>query len=404
MTDTPEDQPTDAPLAGIRVVEAGRFASAPSCATVLADWGAEVIKLEPPGGDPARAPGSLARSVNPRFDVHNRTRRSVALDLRLPEGRTIADRLLASADVFVTNLRPAALEKLGLAPARQLARNSRLVYGQITGYGLGEAENVASYDHGAFWSASGLAALYADAEGVPPQPTGGLGDRATGTALAGAITAALYRRERTGRGEHVTASLLRTAMWLMASDVADALREPGIGRANDRRRAPVPTLNCFRCADGRWLWLQCMLPDRMWDALLGALDAGWLDDDPRFRSGNRRSLAESGPALVDAFDEIFRQRPLAEWSRRLTAAGIPFAPVRTLDEAVGDRVTDATGAFLDMEHDGTAYRTVNSPCSFGGTGPARPTPSPGVGQDTVEVLAELGVPRSEIDALTEKFR
>lgn len=399
MTDTPQELAPDGPLAGIRVVEAGRFAAAPSCATVLADWGAEVIKLEPPDGDPARGPGSLTQSVNPRFDVHNRTRRSVALDLGLPEGRTIADRLLGAADVFVTNLRPVALEKLGLSPARHLARNPRLVYGQITGYGLGEAENVASYDHGAFWSASGLAALYADAEGVPPQPAGGMGDRATGTALAGAITAALFRRERSGRGEHVTTSLLRTAMWLMASDVADALRVPDLERGNDRTRAPVPTVNCFRCADGRWIWLQCMLPERTWGALLKALDATWLDDDSRFRSGDRRLLAKSGPAFVEALDEIFRQRPLAEWSTRLTAAGIPYAPVRTLGEAVSDPVTVATGAFLDMEHAGTPYRTVNSPCSFVGTEAARRTPSPGVGQHTVEVLAELGVPRSEIDAL-----
>jgi crotonobetainyl-CoA:carnitine CoA-transferase CaiB-like acyl-CoA transferase len=181
--------------------------------------------------------------------------------------------------------------------------------------------------------------------------------------------------------------------------VADALREPGHERGNDRTKAPVPTVNCFRCADGRWLWLQCMLPDRMWGALLTALDAGWLDDDSRFRSGDRRSLAEAGPAFVEALDEIFRQRPLDEWAERLTTAGIPFAPVRTLGEAVGDAVTATSGAFLAMEHAGTAYRTVNSPCSFAGVDAAGRTPSPGVGQHTVEVLTELGVPREEIDAL-----
>ncbi|MFR9802222.1 CoA transferase [Pseudonocardia sp. RS010] len=284
-------------------------------------------------------------------------------------------------------------------PRRQRDRNPRLVYGQITGYGLGPAQDVASYDHGAFWSASGLAALYADGDGVPPQPAGGMGDRATGTALAGAIAAALFRRERTGVGEHVTGSLLRTAMWLMASDVADALREPEGERVNDRTRAPVPTVNCFRCADGRWLWLQCMLPDRMWSALLTALDAHWLDDDSRFRSGDRRSLAKAGPALVEALDELFRQRTLSEWSARLTAAGVPFAPVRSLGEAVADPGTATAGAFLEMEHAGTRYRTVNTPCTFEGTPAAARTASPGVGQHTREVLAELGVPAAEIEAL-----
>lgn len=392
------------PLSGIRVIEAGRFASAPSCATILADWGAEVIKLEPPHGDPARGPGSLpgtngAAGVNPRFDVHNRTRRSVALDLTTLAGQTVARRLIGTADVFVTNMRPVALTRLGLDSATLRAADPRLIYAQVTGYGQGDAQDRRSYDHGAFWSYSGMAALFRDSAGTPPQPAGGMGDRATGSALAGAVCAALFARQRTGHGDHVSVSLLRTAMWLMASDVADALRDPGVPRSIDRLTAPIPTVNCFRCRDGRWLWLQSMLPERDWDVLLTALDARWLDDDPRFRGGDPRLLAESGAALVETLDEIFRQRPRDEWCRRLSAAGLTVAPVQDLADAVRDPVVLGSGAVRQVRYAGGHYATVDSPCTF--AAPRRPpgTRLPAVGAHTEEVVAALGFTGTELAEL-----
>jgi crotonobetainyl-CoA:carnitine CoA-transferase CaiB-like acyl-CoA transferase len=392
------------PLSGVRVIEAGRFASAPSCATILADWGADVIKLEPPGGDPARGPGSVGpansgQRVNPRFDVHNRTRRSVALDLSVPAGRAVARRLVTTADVFVTNLRQTALTRLELDSTTLRAAVPRLIYAQVTGYGDADEENRRSYDHGAFWSYSGMAALFRDGAGTPPQPAGGMGDRATGSALAGAVCAALFARQCTGRGEHVSVSLLSTAMWLMASDAADALRHPAPARGNDRLSAPIPTVNCFRCADGRWLWLQSMLPERDWDALLTALDARWLDDDPRFSGGDGRLLAQARVALTEALDEIFRQRGSAEWCRRLSAAGLTVAEVRELSEAVRDPLVLGSGAIREVRHDGGAYATVSSPCSFGDAPLAEPRPAPAAGADTERVLAELGITGSELTEL-----
>jgi crotonobetainyl-CoA:carnitine CoA-transferase CaiB-like acyl-CoA transferase len=398
------------PLSGIRVIEAGRFASAPSCATILADWGAEVIKLEPPGGDPARGPGSVdpanpdspanaAQRVNPRFDVHNRTRRSVALDLSVPDGRGVARRLITAADVFVTNLRQKALTRLELDSTTLRATAPQLVYAQVTGYGDADEENRRSYDHGAFWSYSGMAALFRDSAGTPPQPAGGMGDRASGSALAGAVCAALFARQRTGRGEHVSVSLLSTAMWLMASDAADALRTLAPARGIDRLSAPIPTVNCFRCADGRWLWLQSMLPERDWDALLTALDARWLDDDPRFSGGDGRLLAQGRAALTEALDEIFRQRGAAEWCRRLSSAGLTVAEVRELSEAVRDPLVLGSGAIREVKYDGGAYATVSSPCLFEGAPLAEPRPAPAVGADTEQVLAELGITGSELTEL-----
>ena len=391
------------PLQGIRVIEAGRFASAPSCATILADWGAEVIKLEPPGGDPARGPGSLdpeaGQLVNPRFDVHNRTRSSVALDLTAASGRAVAHRLLATADVFVTNLRQPALERLELDAATLRTLVPKLVYAQVTGYGEADSDSRRSYDHGAFWSYSGLAALFADGDGVPPQPAGGLGDRASGSALAGAVCAALFARQGTGQGEHVSVSLLGTAMWLMASDVADALRDPDRRRDSDRRSAAIPTVNCFRCADGRWLWLQSMLPEREWEALLDALDARWLDEDPRFAGGNGRLTPQDRIALVETLDEIFRHRTAAEWFQRLSAAGLTAAEVRELPEAVRDPLVLGSGAIRQVAHASGAYATVSSPCSFAGASLTEPRPAPTVGAHTEEILAEIGIDEPELKEL-----
>lgn len=383
------------PLTGIRVVEAGRFASAPSCGTILADWGADVIKLEPPGGDPARGPGSLASGTNPRFDVHNRTRRSVVLDLKRAEGGALARRLIGAADVFVTNLRPSALERLGLGSEPLRREFPRLVYAQVTGYGPGDRADRRSYDHGAFWAFSGMAALFQDGSGRPPQPAGGMGDRATGAVLAGAISAALLARARTGRGDHVSVSLLRTAFWLMASDVADALSRPDRVRPTGRRDAPIPTVNCYRCADGRWLWLQLMAPERDWARLLEALDAEWLDTDPRFRGGDPALLASARLDIVEALDEIFRGRTLAEWSERLTTAGLTFAPVQDLSTAVKDTTALGCEAFRDV----AGRTTVNSPVSFAAADPEPGYPAPAAGADTRAVLAELGIPASEIDRL-----
>ena len=394
------------PLSGVRVVEAGRYASAPSCATILADWGAEVIKLEPPRGDPARGPGSLppagtANVVNPRFDVHNRTRRSVALDLSTPSGRAVARRLIRTADVFVTNMRPTVLARIELDSATLRTADPRLIYAQVTGYGDADTEDRRSYDHGAFWSYSGMAALFRDSTGTPPQPAGGMGDRASGSALAGAVCAALFARQRTGRGDHVSVSLLSTAMWLMASDVADCLRDPATRRGTGRLTAPIPTVNCFRCADGRWLWLQSMLPEQDWDALLTALDARWLDDDPRFAGGDRRLLSQARVALIEALDEIFRQRPAAEWCRRLASAGLTAAEVRELSESVRDPVVLGSGAIREIRHADGAYATVNSPCSFADAPLAEGQPAPAVGAHTEQVLAELGITRSELTELRE---
>lgn len=383
------------------------MAAGPACATILSDLGAAVVKVEPVGGDPARGPGRLPgapeTSANPRFELHNRGRRSLAADLSTAEGLDLFLRLVDGADVFVTNMRPSALTRLGIDWPALHRRNPALIYGQINGYGLdSEAADWASYDHGAFWSYAGTAMAFAGPDGEPPQPSGGFGDRAAAMALATGITSALVERTRTGEGRHVTSSLLAAAMWLMGSDVSDALGTGHVVRSPTRTGALFPTLNSYRTADGRWFWLQMMLPHRQWHQLLAAIDAPWLDEDDRFRGGQQSSLGAAAPELIAVLDGIFAGHDLEHWQDRFRRHGVWFAPVQTVEEAVADPVVQRSGAFVDTPSRDGARRAVASPVAFDG----RPFPGTGaaplIGEHTVEILGELGLPDDDVRALWEK--
>jgi len=380
------------------VVEAGRFASAPSCATVLADWGADVIKIEPPTGDPARGPGSIDGASNPRFELHNRSRRSAAIDATDVEGRALVQQLVGNADVFVTNLRPRALRRLGLDPETMCASYPRLVYAQVNGYGLDSgAADVASYDHGGFWAYSGLASTFTENGSAPPQPTGGAGDRLSGAVLAGAASAALFAREQTGLGGLVSTSLLAVGIWMQGSDMSDALATGVSHHRPDRRSPAIPTVNCFRAADGRWFWLQMMTPERQWPSFVEALEARVLSEDPRFRGGDPDSLIAARGPLVEVLDEVFRSRPLVEWEARFRARDIPFAAVQTIEEVAADPIAHASGGIRRRGIDGRLV--VSSPVRFGGAEGQTVGVAPGVGEHSAEVLAELGLGADDVARL-----
>src|SRR5262245_14186601 len=209
------------PMDGVKVVEVGMWVAGPAAAGILGDWGAEVVKIEPPEGDPFRALLSgILDGMNPPFELDNRNKRSVGLNLSRPEARDIAAALVDDADVFVTNARPAALARAGLDHETVSARNPRLIYAHVTGYGLqGVDRDRAAYDVGAFWSRAGVAAALAP-EGTPlPYQRGGMGDHMAGLAAAGAVSAALFARERTGEGQLVSVSLLRIGMYMMGWDI-----------------------------------------------------------------------------------------------------------------------------------------------------------------------------------------
>jgi crotonobetainyl-CoA:carnitine CoA-transferase CaiB-like acyl-CoA transferase len=391
------------PLEGIRVVEMGVWVAGPSCAGILGEWGAEVIKIEPPEGDPFRGlfAGLLDLPLNPPFELDNRGKRSVALDFEHQEARDVANRLLEGADVFVTNMRPRVLQKYGLDYETCARRNPRLIYCQVTGYGPdGEDSNRAAYDVGAFWSRAGVAASLVPPGADLPQQRGGMGDHMTGANAAGAVSAALYNREKTGKGQRVAVSLLRVGVYMMGWDVNTRLAFGQLAPPYDRYHAVNPIINCFQDSEGRWFWLLLLQADRHWPDLLRALEAPRLGEDLRFKDIPSR-LANAEP-LVRELDAIFRTKPLAEWERIFDRENVWFAPVNTIDDVVKDPLAQAAGAFVQVETPAGKQQQAATPADFYGTPVEVGAAAPELGQHTEEILLELGFDWDGIIALKEK--
>jgi crotonobetainyl-CoA:carnitine CoA-transferase CaiB-like acyl-CoA transferase len=393
-------------MEGIRVVELGFWVAGPSAGAVLADWGAEVVKIEPPDGDPFRglylSASGMEIPANPPFELDNRGKRSIALNLRTAEGRRVADQLVDRADVFVTNVRPEILEGFGLDDARLRGRNPRLVYGRVTGYGeRGPDRDRPAYDIGAFWSRAGIAAALTPAGGDPPYQRGAMGDHVAGVTLAGGISAALLARTKSGAGQMVTTSLLRVGVFVIGWDTSATLRLGLPATPMTRTATPNPVIGCYRAGDGRWFWLLGLQGQRHWPDLLRAIERPeWLDD-PRFAT--MRGRRENCPELVRLLDEIFATRPLAEWGEILDRAGMWWAPVQTTEEVVRDPQAIAAGAFVDVpQADGSTIRGVASPVDFSENRWQPRAPVPECGQHTEEILLELGHDWDGIAALKER--
>lgn len=392
--DTGDPAPSPGPglgaLAGLRVVELGVWVAAPAAAALLADWGADVIKVEPPGGDPMRGVfGSLGIGddmPNPAFALDNRGKRSVVLDLRAPADRERLDDLLATADVFISNLRPDALDKLGLEPEATVARHPHLVYCSVSGYGLrGDDRNRPTYDIGAFWARSGLAVQMADGDGNPLNARGGIGDHITGLAALAGLLAAVLEQRRTGRGRVVEVSLLRTGAYVLGWDLGIQMALGKVAGAEPRHRNQAPLMNPYRAADGRWFFFTGLEAERHIPAVCRALGRPDLLDDPRF--ADARAIRRHRSEVIALLDEIVAQRPLAEWAERFEAEGVWWAPAQAPVDVVADPQLAANDGFVELE--GGALRSVNGPVTFSGLAPAQGRHVPGLGEHTDEVLAEL---------------
>ena len=394
------------PLTGIRVVELGVWVAGPSAGGVLADWGADVVKIEPPDGDPFRglylSVSGVALPANPPFELDNRGKRSIVLDLRKDEARAIAYRLLDAADVFVTNVRPAGLARIGLDYETLAARNPRLVYGRVTGYGDdGPDADRPSYDVGAFWARAGIAAALTAPGTDPPMQRGAMGDHTAGVTLAGGISAALLARERTGRGQLVSTSLLRVGLFVLGWDTNAALRLGINATPMTRTDMPNPVICPYRGRDGRWFWLLGLQGQRHWPDLVRAIGRPEWRDDPRFATmtARRDHCAE----LVALLDAVFATEPADEWGRRFDAAGMWWAPVQTTTEALADPQVRAAGAIVDVpQGDGTTAPGVATPVDFGDTRWAPGGPAPECGQHTETILLELGFDWDAIGGLKER--
>ena len=340
------------PMDGVKVVELGVWVAGPAAGMILGDWGADVVKIEPPGiGDPAR---SFARMLggdlpfNPPFEMDNRNKRSIGLDLRQEAGREVALELIDAADVFVTNVRQAGLARLSLDPATLLSRNPRLIYGAITGYGMEGADaDRAAYDIAAFWARSGVAGVLTSPGRHPPFQRGGMGDHNAGLSLAAAISAALYSREKTGEGQLVSTSLLRQGLYTISFDLSVALRfGVGIAVAN-RETMGNPSINCYRDRDERWFWVVGLEGERHWPPLARVAGHPEWVDDPRFAAPGER--AANAGELIRMLDEVFATRPLAEWAPIFDAeADFWWSPVQSVDEVLADEQVRAAGGLVDV--------------------------------------------------------
>ena len=384
----------------MRVVELGLWLAGPACAAVLADWGADVVKIEPLDGDPFRGYAWLfGGQANPPFELDNRGKRSVAVDLRREEGREVALELVARADVFVTNYRPGGLERLGLDWDSLHAHNPRLIYGSVTGYGLdGPERDRAAYDMGAYWARAGVAAALTLPGADLPYQRGGMGDHLTGLAAAGGIAAALFERERTGEGQLVATSLLRAGMYQMGTDLNANVRLGLPTVPSSVRSVPNPLLTGYRCADGEWIWLLCLEGDRHWPNVVAALDAEDLAGDAAFATMQGRK--DNAARVAAELQARFSARTRDEWAPILDAAGVWWARVQHTHELVDDPQARAAGGFVEVPlADGSSAEMVASPVDFGGRSHFSAEAVPELGQHTELVLVELGLDWDRIEEL-----
>jgi crotonobetainyl-CoA:carnitine CoA-transferase CaiB-like acyl-CoA transferase len=357
------------PLHGVKVIEMGVWVAGPAATGLMADWGADVIKVEPPAGDPQRfvfgALGVADQKGVPPFEIDNRGKRSVVLDLRDDGDLQKMYALLEDADVFVSNVRPAGLARMGLDPDSLTKRFPRLVYGQLTGYGTtGPDVDKAGYDIGAFWSRTGLAHTTVAPDELPPAIRSGQGDHTTGLSMAAGVMAALFDRERTGKGRVVSTSLLRTGIYTLGWDVGVYLRFGKRQSTKSSRKNPAPQMNCYRCADGRAFWLLGMEADRHFPGLLKAIGREELASVENFKNARARSI--NAGEFIAVLDEHFATQDYAYWTTKFDENDVWWAPLNSISEAVADPQVIASGAFVDMtpQPGEEPYRAVNSPVDF----------------------------------------
>jgi formyl-CoA transferase len=393
------------PLDGVRVLEVAAWTFVPAAGAILADLGADVIKVEPPSGDPQRGLVNMMslgiRGPNPFDEVPNRGKRSITLDLKNDAGREALLRIAKGCDVFLTSYLPELREKLRIDVADVRAVHPGIVYVRGSGWGSrGPMRDRGGYDLAAAWATSGMAEhLMRPKDGPAPMPAAFFDLQGANT-IAGAIGMALFKRERTGEPSVVDVALMNVGMWTMSPGIVSAPyveRPPMLTRAD----APNPIVNWYETKDGRWIYLVLLQADRFWSELCGILERPDLADDPRFENAGVRF--QNRRACVAELDATFAGRTLAEWTERLQALSGVWAPALRYRELHEHPQVDANGFLAEVTgRDGQAFKLVAPAMHFDETPTAPAGPAPELGQDTETVLVEAGLDWDEIAKLRER--
>ena len=390
---------SDLPFKGLRVLDCASFIAAPIAATVLGDFGADVIKIEPPSGDSFRelyrSPGMPETDRNYPWELLSRNKRSLALDLKQAEGLAALHRLVAQADVFITNQPLPVRRKLGITYEALKALNPRLIYASFTAYGeTGPEADKSGFDSTVYWARTGLMDLMrASSEDQPIRSLPGMGDMPSGMTLYAAVVTALYRRTQTGQGGQVDVSLLGCGVWANGWMAQARLLGTEIQYRPPRTHTANAIGNSYKTKDGRWLNLAVLNEERQIAALLSALDMPDLEQDPRFNSVTQRRANHM--ALIPMLDAVFAQRDLAEWRQRLDVAGITYGVIGIMDDMITDDQMRIAGAVVPLG----AEETVGSPIHLHGLEKLSAGPSPKIGQHSEQVLLENGFTAAEITQL-----
>jgi crotonobetainyl-CoA:carnitine CoA-transferase CaiB-like acyl-CoA transferase len=389
-------------FSGLKVVDLASFIAGPGAATILSDFGAEVIKVEPPGsGDPHRhtykIPPQPSSNDNYAWHLDNRNKRGMAVDLKSSRAKEILERLVKWADVLVINFPQPVRKRLKLTYEDVAPWNPRLIYADISGYGDdGPDADLPGFDITAYWARSGLLALTRDAGAPPTLPVSGSGDHATAVGLYGAIVTGLYRRERSGKGSYVTTSLIAEGIWSCSMSVQAALCGAKFFPLHDRKNPPNAIFNVYQTSDDNWFLI--VVQDKDWPALARGIGRPDLLLDARFTDEATRG-ANSGK-LTEMLDEVFTSQPLAHWRDALDRAHITYGIVRHPSEAINDPQLTANHIIVPIEGAGEHLKlTVSSPLKVHDVAKVAARRAPDLGEHNEELLKQLGFTGDEIDSL-----
>jgi crotonobetainyl-CoA:carnitine CoA-transferase CaiB-like acyl-CoA transferase len=395
--------PNDNIFSGLKVVDFASFIAGPSAAVILSDFGADVIKVEPPSGDLWRIghkipPQPQAKDAYP-WHLANRNKRGITLDLKAPSAQQVLEKLVKWADVFIVNTPHPARKKLKLEYDDVAQWNPRLIYADVTGFGeKGPDSELPGFDITSYWARSGLLSMTRDAGAPPTWPVAGSGDNATAVGLYSAVVTALYHRERTGKGSYVTTSLLAEGVWSASVSIQAALCEAKFFAQHDRKNPANAALNVYRTSDGTWFVL-IVTPDKL-VALAKAINRTDLLKDPRF--SDPAKLVQNMPQLTAILDEVFGSKPMAHWYDAFNGVHITFGAVRGPEEVINDPQLRANDIVVPLEGaGGKLTSTISSPIQMHGVAKVPAKRAPALGEHNEAVLTELGFSTSEIDSLHE---